>query len=470
MAGSAASASSIGGDSKSTPSAGSSGGAVSGPLTIGLFTYSGYAKCCEDDLHLASVSAKPKLVPLLWHDATPLSLMQLPNASPATATALTTEAGAAAKTAEPTSVEHRQTYWPTAAPAASAGANGPVALPPSEGASTGAAGAGSPIAVPPYDLLIIRSTWDYTERYGEFRKWLESLASHSALQARVCNPISVVLWNSVKHQYLPELAAAGITVADTVWLDPAAMSTEQLSKVSVEQILTERKWSRAVIKPGISASSDNTRVTANPTANSTASDAAGLTKARAEDTAFLQHLLKEGRVMAVQEFLPEVVSPGEWSLVHFDGVFSHATLKSPSNIDKHALWTKSKPAIPPKHVLDFAQKVLNHIPKPKPKPKSNSQPNPSAATATATAPATAATEDPALQQPLRESCLYARVDMVDRSTAQSGSGAGSVLLMVCAVHASVLLSRAGPNFISFSCFLIERSLIRCLAVTHRNWN
>jgi glutathione synthase/RimK-type ligase-like ATP-grasp enzyme len=42
----------------------------------------------------------------------------------------------------------------------------------------------------------------------------------------------------------------------------------------------------------------------------------------------LERLLAQGDVV-VQEFVPEVTSAGEWSLIYFDRVFSHAVKKAP---------------------------------------------------------------------------------------------------------------------------------------------
>ena len=53
-----------------------------------------------------------------------------------------------------------------------------------------------------FDAVLLRSTWDYTQRLPEFLAWCERV---SAL-TRLLNPLSIVRWNTDKH-YLGELAA-----------------------------------------------------------------------------------------------------------------------------------------------------------------------------------------------------------------------------------------------------------------------
>ena len=56
-----------------------------------------------------------------------------------------------------------------------------------------------------HDLVVVRSTWDYTERLEEFVAWARSVP-------RLANPAEVLVWNTDKH-YLADLAAAGGGVA-----------------------------------------------------------------------------------------------------------------------------------------------------------------------------------------------------------------------------------------------------------------
>jgi hypothetical protein len=63
-----------------------------------------------------------------------------------------------------------------------------------------------------FDLVLLRSTWDYPPRRAEFLAWAASVP-------RLVNPAGVVGWNTDKR-YLAELAAAGVPVVPTGWLPP----------------------------------------------------------------------------------------------------------------------------------------------------------------------------------------------------------------------------------------------------------
>ncbi|MGW2827796.1 ATP-grasp domain-containing protein [Streptomyces sp. NPDC001286] len=66
-----------------------------------------------------------------------------------------------------------------------------------------------------YDLVVIRSTWDYSWRAAEFTAW----AHKCGALTRLANPAGIVRWNSDKR-YLGDLAAAGVPVVPTRYLAP----------------------------------------------------------------------------------------------------------------------------------------------------------------------------------------------------------------------------------------------------------
>src|SRR5690242_13277541 len=63
-----------------------------------------------------------------------------------------------------------------------------------------------------FDLVILRTCWDYHLRVAEFIEWLR----HAASAAPVLNALETVLWNHNKF-YLQELEAQGIRIAPTVF-------------------------------------------------------------------------------------------------------------------------------------------------------------------------------------------------------------------------------------------------------------
>ncbi len=146
-----------------------------------------------------------------------------------------------------------------------------------------------------FAAVIPRNTWDYTERFPAFQAWLR------ALPVPVWNPVPVLLWNARKT-YLQELEARGVRGIPTARLAPG----EDLGAA-----MDARGWADCVVKPVVSAGARGTfRVQ----------------RARAAELGARVAAL--GEDMLLQPFVPEIVR-GEWSLIYFDGAFSHALLKRP---------------------------------------------------------------------------------------------------------------------------------------------
>jgi glutathione synthase/RimK-type ligase-like ATP-grasp enzyme len=151
-----------------------------------------------------------------------------------------------------------------------------------------------------FDRLVLRSCWDYHQRHQEFLAWLQDL---ERLGVPVVNPPDVVRWNMHKR-YLAELRAKGVQV-------PGCMQFERDSGASLSSVLQSTGWQKAVIKPAISASATGLWYV---------DIAQGVDEQRFRDANANVDLL-------VQQFVPDVVSGGEWSLVFLGGAFSHAVLK-----------------------------------------------------------------------------------------------------------------------------------------------
>jgi glutathione synthase/RimK-type ligase-like ATP-grasp enzyme len=155
-----------------------------------------------------------------------------------------------------------------------------------------------------YDVVVVRSCWDYQDRVDEFATWIERVAS---LGVRLWNPAPLLRWNMDKR-YLRELESRGVRIAPTAWVDRG-------SATSLESIAREHGWDDVVVKPVVSANGRRTW-------RATGDD--GL---RASEAAFAS-LVAERDVM-VQRFMPEIARDGEWSLVFIAGAFSHAVRKRP---------------------------------------------------------------------------------------------------------------------------------------------
>lgn len=150
-----------------------------------------------------------------------------------------------------------------------------------------------------FDQVIIRSCWDYHLRLPEFLAWVSVLQSSNV---KLQNSTQLVRWNSDKH-YLRQLEAMGVRVPDTVWL-------EEGEERQVGDILRTRDWDCAVVKPTVSATAYRTQRVTHGESGQTVC----------------------GPLM-VQQFLPEVILRGEWSLIFIDGKYSHAVRKFPAEKD-----------------------------------------------------------------------------------------------------------------------------------------
>jgi glutathione synthase/RimK-type ligase-like ATP-grasp enzyme len=157
-----------------------------------------------------------------------------------------------------------------------------------------------------YDLVIVRSPWDYMDTpqlRGRFVAWLAGLR-----EARVPteNPPGLMLW-LIDKRYLLDLEAAGV----------ATVPTEVVEK-GARLCLAERFDRRGplVVKPALSAAGVGLELIAS---RREACSFQGAFDALCGREAYL-----------VQPFVPEIRTAGEWSLVYLGGEYSHALHKRPA--------------------------------------------------------------------------------------------------------------------------------------------
>ena len=113
--------------------------------------------------------------------------------------------------------------------------------------------------------------------------------------------------------------------------------------------IMEAKWTSAVIKPCISASSHNTWVTTRRTAS--------------QDNAALNKLLQH-QDLIIQEFVDEICSNGEISLMFFDGTYSHSVIKKPTPGDFRVQETfggKTSAYAPRSETIEKAAEILQLV-------------------------------------------------------------------------------------------------------------
>jgi len=142
-----------------------------------------------------------------------------------------------------------------------------------------------------FDLVVVRSAWDYAERRDRFLDWAGRLP-------RVLNPLPVLRWSTDKR-YLADLEAAGVPVVPTRFLEPREVF--------------EAPTGRFVVKPVFSAGG---RASARYEPEETPAAAA-----------HVEALHAEGRAAMVQPHVDGVEHAGEIALVYLGGRYSHAVRK-----------------------------------------------------------------------------------------------------------------------------------------------
>jgi hypothetical protein len=147
-----------------------------------------------------------------------------------------------------------------------------------------------------YDLVMLRSTWDYTFALPRFLAWTRAIGVR-----RLLNAPDVVAWNADKR-YLADLAEAGVATIATEHLASGAPFTPPPG--------------RFVVKPTVSAGARGAQVF----------DADRHAQARAH----VARLHAAGHNVLVQPYLDAVDGEeGETALVFIDGELSHAMQKGP---------------------------------------------------------------------------------------------------------------------------------------------
>ena len=182
-----------------------------------------------------------------------------------------------------------------------------------------------------YDLVVVRSTWDYATRRDEFLAWARGVA-------RLVNPYRVIEYSSDKH-YLGDLARRGHAVVATTFVDVG--ETPTFPDVDF------------VVKPTVGAGSiDAERY--DPTQVDVAT----------EHVARLHGL---GRDVMVQPYVDSVDEAGERALVFIDAEFSHAMTKGAmlnvAQDDRDTLFRREQMsrATPEDDAVAFASRVLEEF-------------------------------------------------------------------------------------------------------------
>ena len=154
-----------------------------------------------------------------------------------------------------------------------------------------------------FDVVVVRSTWDYWDDVPGFLRILERIDA----ETRLANPLNLLRWNLAKT-YLRDLQAAGVTIVPTLWRDrlDAGGLAEAVDRFGTQDL---------VLKPQVGGNGQ------------------GVMRLRkAECSATFAEAMERYRATPcmIQPFREAILEAGEWSLFAFRNQHSHAILKRPA--------------------------------------------------------------------------------------------------------------------------------------------
>lgn len=195
-----------------------------------------------------------------------------------------------------------------------------------------------------FDVAVLRSPWDYPQRFTEFMGWAESVSE----QTKLLNPLPVVKWSADKH-YLADLAAREVPTVFTRFIEPGEPPGPR-----IDELLRQPDVDEFVVKPAIGGGSR---------------DAQRFGRAEKQDAArHAQRMLDENRSVLLQPYLGKIDELGETALMYVEGRFSHAIRKGPllkrKDVPTTELFAKEAitPRVPDPAELAVGVRALQAIP------------------------------------------------------------------------------------------------------------
>jgi hypothetical protein len=184
-----------------------------------------------------------------------------------------------------------------------------------------------------FDLVVVRSPWNYVEHLGDFRRWLSDRSSLGTFH----NPTAVIEWNMDKR-YLRDLAARGVPVVPTEFPEDLAEAERAIDAFDSPEV---------VVKPVVSAGSRLTGRFARGSAG-------------ARD--LMARIIDGGGSVMVQPYASRIEGDGEIGTVVFDGHASHsfrkdAILDRDGGLSGGEYREQITAVVPPPDVLDVVERA-----------------------------------------------------------------------------------------------------------------
>ena len=189
-----------------------------------------------------------------------------------------------------------------------------------------------------FDAVIVRSPWDYFLKGDAYFQWIQSFLKDNS-KTKLLNPPQAILDN-IDKRYLLEFEQQGIPIIPTELVELG-------SKASLHSLIKKRNWDKVVIKPVISAGAYGTW-------------RCSLEKSTHDQEKFAEQISRE--TVFIQPFMPEIQSEGEWSIMYFNGKYSHSVLKSVKGNDfriQEEFGGTTKTVEPTVEILKQTQKIMD---------------------------------------------------------------------------------------------------------------
>ena len=191
-----------------------------------------------------------------------------------------------------------------------------------------------------YDLLLLKSPWDYFDYFEKFLLWLDVIEE---LGIPILNPVDIVRWNADKH-YLKDISDAGLPVTPSLFIEKSTVPR-------LHDYFVHFATDKLIIKPTVSGGSKNTF-------KFTEKDVERLGPQ-------IEDLLKNESFI-IQPFLNEIQDEGELSFLFFNGKFSHCLLKKAKAGDfrvQHTLGGSIHPQNPSEKLIAATSKYVEEFAK-----------------------------------------------------------------------------------------------------------
>lgn len=158
-----------------------------------------------------------------------------------------------------------------------------------------------------YDVVVVRSTWDYQDAPEAFMATMHKIDASSAVLE---NSLNILKWN-ISKAYLKDIERQGVKIVPTQWFD-------RFDLAAVKAAVTGNAVQEFILKPLVSANADHTY---------------RLTPSSLEQSADTLAEVFHDREFMLQPFIESIVSEGEYSLFYFGDSYSHCILKKPKQSD-----------------------------------------------------------------------------------------------------------------------------------------